>query len=44
MQAARVYGMMSLALRCLELCMFGAEVSDFRAHRALFKLFSLCHC
>lgn len=35
--------MMILALRYLELCMFGSEVSDFRACRAVFKLFSLCH-
>lgn len=43
LQGARAYSVMILALRCLELCMFGSEVSDFRAHRAVFKLFSLCH-
>lgn len=33
-------GMLILALRCLELCMFGPEVRNYRACRAVFKQFS----
>lgn len=43
MQGARTFGILILALKCLELHMFGSEVSDFRACRAMFKLFSLCY-
>lgn len=39
LQGASAYGRMILALRCLELCMFGSEVSNFRSRRAVFKLF-----